>query len=131
MKNSKTIIFTLFLITLIANTAFSQSSNSHKENKSNNGHHNGSKNKSNDDNYYDDNDRRGKNNKGVKVSDLVGKNPDYVYKELKNRNFIINRHYIDGLTTCKVWRNFSTGQCIKTMSLGKKVYSIENASNCR
>jgi len=124
MKQFKIFVFTFFALLFISNNGFCQSNKSHKDN----GHHNGSKNKSNDE-YYDNN--KNNSNKHVKVNDLIGKNPDYVYKELKNRNFIINRHYLDGLATCKVWHNYTTGQCIKTMSLGKKVYSIENSSNCR
>nr|WP_315150712.1 hypothetical protein [uncultured Flavobacterium sp.] len=126
MKQIKIFVFTFFTLLFFSNNGFGQSNKSHKDN---NGHHNGSKNKS--DNEYYNNNSRNNSTKNVKVNDLLGKNPDYVYKELKNRNFIINRYYLDGLTTCKVWHNYITGQCIKTMSLGKKVYSIENTSNCR
>ncbi len=67
----------------------------------------------------------------LRVVDLIGKDADYVYKELKNRDFVINRFYMDGLTTCKVWRNYKTNQCIKTRSLDRKVYAIEKSTNCR
>lgn len=125
MKKNKNLIFSLLLMMFFIGKTYSQSENSQKNKHVK--HNNSNKKNYEDDDYSKNNHYNG----NVNVKDLEGKNPDYVYKELKSRNFVINKFYLEGLTTCKIWHNYRTQQCIKTKSIDKRVYSIRNSSECK
>ncbi|WP_228851317.1 hypothetical protein [Aegicerativicinus sediminis] len=66
----------------------------------------------------------------VRVSDLVGRGAEWSYTELRHRGFQEQKKHQDGGKTYRVFYNYRTHQCIKTLSQNKRISSIQNSTHC-
>lgn len=66
----------------------------------------------------------------VKVYDLVGRGATWAYDELRDRGFTEQKNHQNDGKTYRVFYNFRTHQCIKTLSKNKKIASIQNSTHC-
>jgi len=66
----------------------------------------------------------------VRISDLVGRGADWSYQELRHRGFDEVKKHQDGGKTYRIFYNYRTNQCIKTLSENKRISSIQNSTHC-
>ena len=66
----------------------------------------------------------------VSVNDLNGRNALDAYRELNDRGFQeVKKHTSNG-KTYRVWYNSNTNQCIKTVSINKRIKEVLNSTHC-
>ncbi|WP_228851318.1 hypothetical protein [Aegicerativicinus sediminis] len=82
----------------------------------------------NNDAYHDRNYRY--ENDEVRVSDIVGRDAEWSYSELRHRGFDEVKKHQEGGKTYRVFYNYRTNQCIKTLSVSKRIQSIQNSTHC-
>ncbi|MBU2951026.1 hypothetical protein KO493_09985 [Tamlana agarivorans] len=104
-------------------------SNSWSNNSNNRYYHNDRDNwRHTDDREYNSNYSYG--NKDVKVHDLVGRDALSAYDELNDRGFKEQKKYQDKGNTFRVWYNYRTHQCIKTLSQKRRIDRIYTSTHC-
>lgn len=91
------------------------------------------------DSYYSDNYGHTQNNYNnhynnsnsyAKWRDLVGQGAVLAYNRLRNRGFQERKSHTAGSKTYRIWSNRSTGQCIKTLSVNKRIAEIMKTDRC-
>jgi len=64
------------------------------------------------------------------VIDLVGRDANWAYSEIKKRGFSQQKEYQDKGVTYRVWHNNNTSQCVKTYSRDYKIFDVKKSTHC-